>query len=305
MMLSPIYREQVDLLLRILPFVAGETCFALKGGTAINLFLRDLPRLSVDIDLVYLPLDERDTAFANIGKALERIRESLTQALSGIQVRMDAPAGKLLCSLGRVQVKVEVNTVMRGAIAPTRLMPVSESVQEEFGRFTEIQVISDAEVYGGKICAALDRQHPRDLFDIFLLLEGVSLPEGIKPGFMAGLLSSDRPIHEMLSPRFQDQEQVFQTQFAGMTQISFTYDDFVNTRERLIKAIHSSLDDDNRDFLVSFKRGEPDWSLSPVEGLQNLPAIRWKLQNIQKLIAQNPAKHHAMLQRLEENLSRF
>lgn len=58
------YRRQVSLLIKIVPLVAKETVFALKGGTAINLFLRNMPRLSVDIDLTYLPVKDRASARA-------------------------------------------------------------------------------------------------------------------------------------------------------------------------------------------------------------------------------------------------
>ncbi len=68
------YKAQVDLLLKVLPFVALEPCFALKGGTAINLFVRNMPRLSVDIDLSYLPMDDRDAALSNIEESLYRIK---------------------------------------------------------------------------------------------------------------------------------------------------------------------------------------------------------------------------------------
>ena len=68
-----IYRRQVALLIRILPLVAQEASFALKGGTAINLFVRDLPRLSVDIDLVYLPVADREMSLAAIRAGLARI----------------------------------------------------------------------------------------------------------------------------------------------------------------------------------------------------------------------------------------
>ncbi|MGE0175293.1 MAG: nucleotidyl transferase AbiEii/AbiGii toxin family protein [Oligoflexales bacterium] len=300
-MILPVYREQVDLLLRILPFVAQESCFALKGGTAINLFLRDMPRLSVDIDLVYLPFDKRETALGNISEALERIRLNLTQSIPGIQVQADSPRGKLLCLLGRVQVKVEVNMVMRGHIEPARLLPVADVVQGEFGKFSEILVVSDAELYGGKICAALDRQHPRDLFDVLPLIEQNTLPDAIQPGFIASLLSHDRPLHEVIRPRFQDQEQAFQAQFAGMARTPFTYEDYINTRIQLVDVIHASLSNDDKALLISFKQGKPDWSLSPIKALQDLPAVQWKLQNIQKLARENPIKHQEMLKRLEES----
>ena len=301
-MILPVYREQVGLLLRILPFVAQESCFALKGGTAINLFLRDMPRLSVDIDLVYLPFDDRKTALDNISKALDRIKLNLLQSLPGIQVQADGPKGKLLCSLGSMQVKVEVNTVMRGTTEPVRLIPIADMVQDEFGMFAEIRIVSDAELYGGKICAALDRQHPRDLFDVFPLLEQNIFPDKIKPGFIASLLSHDRPIHEVIQPRFQDQEQIFQTQFLGMSRVPFTYEDYIHTRVQLVNVIHASLSDNDKAFLISFKQGRPDWSLSPIKALQDLPAIQWKLQNIQKLVKQNPVKHKKMLGRLKESL---
>ena len=64
-----VYRRQVQLLVRTLPLVAQEECFALKGGTAINLFYRNLPRLSVDIDLAYLPLADRAQSLAEIDAA--------------------------------------------------------------------------------------------------------------------------------------------------------------------------------------------------------------------------------------------
>ena len=71
------YIKQVALLVKCLPIIATEECFAIKGGTAINLFCLDLPRLSVDIDLAYLPIEDRDTTYQNINQALERISQKL------------------------------------------------------------------------------------------------------------------------------------------------------------------------------------------------------------------------------------
>jgi len=162
-MISPQYRAQVDLLLRILPHVAKEEVFALKGGTAINLFVRDMPRLSVDIDLTYLPFDDRKTALQNISDALGRIKGRLENGIPGISVtstpQIEGQDVKLNCQLRRAQIKIEVNTTTRGHIYPVRLMQVKESVQESFGKFAAINVVSHAELFGGKICAALDRQY--------------------------------------------------------------------------------------------------------------------------------------------------
>ncbi len=120
-MILPQYRAQVDLLLTVLPHTSREECFALKGGTAINLFVRDMSRISVDIDLAYLPFDDRATALRNIGDALGRIKQGLEKGMSGIAVRAQPQTAggqdaKLICTLQRATVKIEVNTVMRGAI---------------------------------------------------------------------------------------------------------------------------------------------------------------------------------------------
>lgn len=85
-----VYRKQVELLIRILPFIAEEDCFALKGGTAINLFVRDMPRLSVDIDLTYLPVLPRAASLAAIDAAIKRISERIRRNLRGAQVTQTA-----------------------------------------------------------------------------------------------------------------------------------------------------------------------------------------------------------------------
>ena len=183
--MSEIYLDQMRLLLRVLPLIAQEDIFALKGGTAINLFERDLPRLSVDIDLTYLPFDDRTVALANIGAALARLKTKIEKAITGITVTLvaqsDGTEAKLHCQYQRAQIKVEVNTIMRGHIFAPRLMACTDMVQERFETFAEISVISKGELYGGKICAALDRQHPRDLFDVHYLLDDEGLRCGRGP----------------------------------------------------------------------------------------------------------------------------
>lgn len=305
-MISPEYKAQFNLLLRILPHVAKEECFALKGGTAINLFVRDLPRLSVDIDLTYLPFDDRSTALSNIDAALNRIKKALVQALPGIHVvtgtQEQAHETKLVCRLQNANVKVEVNTVLRGHIQPTRLLPVCSTVERELEQFVAMKVVSHAELFGGKICATLDRQHPRDLFDVHLLLENEGFSEDIRLGVITSLVSHPRPLHEMIKPNFSDQRSVFNQQFTGMTALPFRYSDYEETRERLVQTIHTHLTDDDRAFLIGFKRGNPDWNLVPIKALKDMPAVQWKLLHIQKLITENPKKNEQQLKALEENL---
>jgi predicted nucleotidyltransferase component of viral defense system len=300
--IKPQYQDQVKLLVDVLPFVAQETCFALKGGTAINLFEWDLPRLSVDIDLTYLPMQGRQDAVASISQALGRLKNSIEGALKQTRVTLvkqqDGLEAKLHCQRLGTQIKVEVNPVLRGHLLPTRSMACSQKVQDLFGRFVETPVISRGELFGGKICAALDRQHPRDLFDVKLLLDHAgALTEDIKRGVMAGLVSHGRPMAELLH-----KEQSFKSQFEGMTSVPFSYDDHRSTFDRLKTALLTALDDADRAFLLSFEAAEPDWSLFAFESLQTLSGPQWKLRNLRLLRDTAPERHAEGLEALKAAL---
>lgn len=301
-MISAAYHAQVDLLLRILPQVATESVFALKGGTAINLFVRDMPRFSVDIDLTYLPISDRITALQEIGDGLRRIKQRIDKAIQGVSSQVATQSGgqeaKLICRLHQAIVKIEVNTVIRGHLWPTRNLALSQPTQDEFKKSARISVVSHSELFGGKICAALDRQHPRDLFDIQQLYEHEGLSDEVRLGFIVSLLSHPRPMHELLRPQLTDQRRVYDTQFAGMPFIPYSYEDFESTRERLVKDIPSLLHDNDRKLLLSVKKGAPDWGLFPIAGLDRMPAVQWKLENINKL-KKNIKKHAEQLKELE------
>lgn len=298
-MIAPVYRAQVDLLLQVLPYVAKEEMFALKGGTAINLFVREMPRLSVDIDLTYLPLDNRSIALKNIQEGLGRIKADIEKNVPGIRINTVPLSGgtdvKLNCQGRGAQIKIEVNTITRGNVFPTELMQVVDSVQEEFDRFAAINVVSMAELYGGKICAAIDRQHPRDVFDVKLLLENEGLSDEIWEGFKIGLISHYKPISELLSPVLKDQMSAFDNQFDGMTKVDFSYEDYEKTRKTLIRIINAKLTDKDKKFFLSFESGEPDWNNFSLPVLKKLPAIQWKLLNINKLKKENAKKHEEMI----------
>ena len=300
------YINQVQLLIRILPYVALEEDLALKGGTAINMFIWDMYRLSVDLDLCYIKFDERREALENISKIIARIKQKLANSIPGIRLESKGAGGdfeeKLICYLKDVQVKIEINTMMRGIIAPVTIRPIAKSAQNQFGLFSEMQIISEGEIFGGKICAALDRQHPRDLFDIYYLLSGTGISQAIKNGFIMALLSHSRPIHEMFRPNFHDQENSFKTQFNGMNFQKFSYKDFEETRKKLVTIINEIANQEDREFLLSFKSGQPNWDLIKIEQLQNLPAVKWKLMNIQKLATNNPTKHLKLVKALENVL---
>src|SRR5512133_3979590 len=115
-MISQQYKNQADLLLQVIPHVANEDSLALKGGTAINLFLRSMPRLSVDIDFTYLPFYDRETALSNISVALDRIKERIEKSLPGSTVTALTAGGtevKLNVQSPKAQIKIEVNTITR------------------------------------------------------------------------------------------------------------------------------------------------------------------------------------------------
>ncbi len=301
------YKQQVDLLLQVLPYVAKEKEFALKGGTAINLFVRDMPRLSVDLDLHFLPIKDRDESLQEIEAALRRIKMDLEKFINGIHVNLSKPKEtdtdlKLNCQLNRAQIKIEVNSITRGKIAPERMMQINQKVQNEFGKFAAINVVSHGELFGGKILAALDRQHPRDLFDVKTLMDNEGIDDNVRLGVITMLVSHYKPIHELLNPELKDQKSAFETQFSGMTELEFTYSDYEETREKLITNINSKLTKTDKEFLIGFASGQPDWSLCAVEVLKDLPAVRWKLININKLASNNPKKLHSSIDSLRSVL---
>jgi predicted nucleotidyltransferase component of viral defense system len=295
------YRRQVALLLRTIPLVAVEDCFALKGGTAINLFIRDMPRLSVDIDLTYLPVQPRDQSLEAIGAAMTRISERIVKAIPGARVTPSTAEGailKLLLRTDGAQIKIEVTPVLRGCVYEPELRAVSSAVEETFG-FAEMQVVSFADLYAGKIVAALDRQHPRDLFDVRDLLAKEGIGDDLRRAFIVYLLSHGRPMSEVLAPRRKLIREEFLRGFAGMTEKPVAVDDLVAVREEIIQVMVGGMPKDHRAFLMSFKSGKPEWLLLGVPEAASLPAVKWRQQNLIKLSRQ---KRDGLVKRLQEVL---
>jgi predicted nucleotidyltransferase component of viral defense system len=283
------YRQQVALLVRTIPAIAAEDCFALKGGTAINLFIRDMPRLSVDIDLTFLPVVPWQESLAAIEEALLRIKHRIETSFANIHVvesraRGDGPLIRLIVQQGRIQIKIEVTPVLRGSVFAPELRTVSPSVEEQFG-FAEMRVVSFADLYAGKITAALDRQHPRDLFDVRDLLANEGIDDGLRRAFIVYLVSHDRPISEVLNVRRKDLAAEFSENFEGMTAEPVALAELLEAREALVAAIINDMPEAHREFLMGFKQGTPDWSLLGLPDAANLPAVRWKQVNLDKLPA--------------------
>lgn len=293
------YKAQTALLIDVLPEIAKEKCFAMHGGTAINLFIRDMPRVSVDIDLTYVPIEERQTSLDNIDVAIQRIKTAIEAARPAFRVEHKQDIAKLLISTKGAAIKLEANLVIRGTIDNPQSYELCEKAQGEFEAFVAMPIVPIGQLYGGKICAALDRQHPRDLFDVKYLLENEGFTNDIKEGFLLCLLSNDRPIHEIISPKPQDQRMAMVNQFQGMSAEPFTYEDYEDTREKLIMVVQEKLEDRDKEFLLSVKALNPDWSIYKFE---HFPAIRWKIINLEKLKADNPEKHQQQCDALYKTL---
>ncbi|WP_028388654.1 nucleotidyl transferase AbiEii/AbiGii toxin family protein [Legionella fairfieldensis] len=304
---SPYYK-QVLLLIRLIPIINQETCFALKGGTAINLFVCDFPRLSVDIDLAYLPLESRDVALTHVRKALAEIATNINQIPNLVAVLQDNKPDEMriivedrsLLNKG-TQVKIEVSPVARGTLFPPSDRDVVALVENEFG-FASMKVVSLPDLYGSKLCAALDRQHPRDLFDIKILLEAQNIDRELFNGFITYLISHKRPISEIMNPRWKDITQVFHREFKGMTAEAVNLEDLTVIPEKMVRALKDNFTQQDYEFLISFKKGEPNWSLAPSEQIQYLPAVQWKLLNIRKMPKQ---KHLESIKLLEMTMSNW
>ena len=294
------FRQQVDLLIRVVPSVAEENVFALKGGTAINLFVRDLPRLSVDIDLTYLPVKAREESLADIDAALDRISKSISQAVPQTKVvpsrlHNEGIVTRLVVRTPETQIKVEVTPVARGCVFEPRVMQVAPSVEDQFG-YAETQVVSFDDLYAGKIVAALDRQHPRDLFDVRDLLRKEGISTSLRQAFLAYIVSHKRQAIDGLAPTRMDIRSDFEENFLGMTTELVELEELVATREEMIEAIVAQMPDEHRAFLVGVERGEIDWNLSGLTDAANLPAVRWKLTNLDRLEAK---RRHRQAEELE------
>ena len=301
MNMDDIYRRQVALLIRIMPSVYRIKDFAVHGGTAINLFYKNMPRYSVDIDLTYIPITDRRTSIDVINTHLTQLKQMIERTVPGIKVVHKPDVLKLQCSYEGAMVKIEVNGTKRGIIGATGDHMLCARAQNEFQMGCKARIVSFSQLYGGKITAALSRQHPRDLFDCkYMEIDNF---KDVKDGFMLCLLGSDKPIIESLRPNSIDQTEALEKQFAGMSDVPFSYADYEDARINLVKMVNDNLDSADKDFLLSFEVGNPIWNLCCAGDLSAYPSVRWKQQNIIKLKEINPQKHLDGINKLRESFS--
>jgi hypothetical protein len=301
------YLERVRLLVQVLPVLDQEPRFALKGGTAINLFEHDMPRLSVDIDLTWLPVQDFDVDAAQIAQALDALADRLASPPLRLQVTASAAQGavainRLIASRGRTRIQIETTPVMRGTVHPVRRMDLQPSVERQFGS-AQVQVVHFGDLYAGKLAAAMSRQHPRDWFDVGLLLASGRLDAALWRTVLVYLAVSPKPMAELLAPgEPRDFADVFDRQFRGMTAQPVTAETLLMTRSRTLERIPVLTDAAAREFMISMERESPDFDLIGLPAAAELPGVRRKLQNMARRSA---AKREADYRQLMATLERI
>lgn len=299
------YADAVRLLLAIAPEVFANTIFAMKGGSAINLFVRDMPRLSVDIDVVYTPWQHpRDQALTAIAAELEAI--AARAARLGLRARTVASADlgetKLLVENETSQVKVEVNVVFRGSVLPVERRNLTRDTAQMFSAELQVPVLAVDELYGSKLVAAMDRQHPRDLFDVWQMFESDGLTDAAVECCVIYLAGHNRPIHEVLFGNDKDLAGEYTNSFVGMTVRAAGLDTLLATRARLRADLPQRLTDKHRKFLIGLAHAQPDWALLQCRHAAELPALRWKLDNLRSFRQRRPAAFEEQAAVLERKL---
>lgn len=302
--MNPVYLETARLLTQVAALVFVDDTFALKGGTAINLFIRDMPRLSVDLDLAFVDHTvPREQALTRINDAILQAGERLKKR--GFQIHVPPTAAgetRLLVRRGHIEVKIEVNFVLRGTVRPVRQASLMPMARDVLMTDLEIPVVSLDDVYAGKLVAALDRQHPRDLFDVMKLFENEGITPDIRRAFVVYLACHNRPVHEVLFPKLKHIQHEYQHNFVGMTSDPVPLNLLLATRDRMIRELQTGLDDSERKFLLSLVACEPNWSLPGIDHLEHLPAIQWKLHNLVLLKNTNPKKFAEQVDELATRL---
>lgn len=306
------YVDQMRLLLRVLPLLERHPDFAMKGGTAINLFFEELPRLSVDIDLVYLPLESRAESLQKIADQLQALATSLEKQswIYRCKLEVNSENSKLYISDVSSTIKVEPNSLLRGSLFQPIVSATKPIIKEKFGLEARVNLLDEREIYAGKFNVALDRQHPRDFFDIqqYLRRSKPSDLTRVRPVFCVYLAMSGRPMHEMLDPISTPHfEETFRSKFAGMTAFDVTAAELISAFESFKASDVFRFTPGEKNFLIGVQRGEIlsedlDLSKTEREKISELPGIKWRLLNVERLRNTNEEKYLKSIELLEEAL---
>ena len=282
------FLEQSKLVMQVLPLIEQEKIFLLKGGTAINFFYRDLPRLSVDIDLTYSFVESREETLNKANRALTKIIANLNSRLNLHTVVQKDNKQEFITKIevqGKgSQIKIEPNFVFRGCLFPPKMLRTTPRVEEILGSFTSMGTLSFEDLYAGKLCALLNRQHPRDIFDVKLLLDNEGITENLIEAFVIYLSCDSRPINELLKPNLKNIQSAFDSDFYGMTDYHYPIEDLIKVQEHLCQNIISYLTSYQKEFLISLVELAPKWEIIKFsENIKDLPSIKFKLINLDRM----------------------
>lgn len=300
MMINSVYKKQVSLLLETIESVLDGEQLSLKGGTAINLFTMNMPRLSVDLDLTFQPVTERDEFISRIKKVFQDMEKRLAYYRPQIIKTKEGVPKQARITKDDIKIKAEINLILRGSVYPPESLELCGKAQEMFEKNVKVLCASFEDQYAGKFCAALDRQHPRDLFDVKLFFESHKFTEEIKKAFLVYLICGNRPMHEMIKPTLLDQRLLFTEQFQGMVENSPTYEELELAREKLVDTVGIELSSADKEFLMSVKKGTPNWDHLGLNKVELLPGIKWKMVNIERM---SPERRYDSLKKLERKLT--
>lgn len=281
------YLEQVNIILNILSLINQYEDFAIKGGTALNFFIFPMPRLSVDIDLCYLLIKSRESSFREMNRVMTSLKKDIEKRfpeyLTHISRSKNANVYKLFVSGKQSSIKIEPNELLRGCVKEPLSMNINKVVSDMFNLFPGARILAPPDLFGSKICAALDRQHPRDFFDISMMFKNNLFSEEVRKVFLVYLIQSNRPIAELLKPNKIEFKKTYENEFIGMVKEDISLIELYETRERLINEIKTGITSGEKEFLLSIKRGDPQWENLGIGDFSHLPGIKWKLLNIKKM----------------------
>lgn len=305
-MITQNYIDTVRLMLRVAPLVFEHPAFALKGGTAINLYIDQMRRLSVDLDVVYLDgTADRATALQDISQMLSAVSEgALKQGLDVQRLRRSSDhEAVIVVSDGSVRVKVEVNTVFRGSVYQPSLGDLCDTAARTFEVSVPLTLLDTSEVYAGKLLAALDRQHPRDLFDLWRFRQNSSIDDRLMDAFVLYLCGHSRPPHEILDGRDREISSDYERGLLGMLDEPVpSLQEIQATRYWARMAVLASLNTAHRTFLGDFfGLREVDEKFAGV-ALAQLPALEWKRRNLRIFRDAKPGEFARQLNALNQML---
>ena len=145
----------------------------------------------------------------------------------------------------------------------------------------------------------MDRQHPRDLYDVYWLLRHEGINERLKNAFMVYLMGHNRPMVELLAPKPQDIAPLYRKEFKGMTYEPVDLKRLREALPQLVRKIYAVMTEADRRFLLALKQGTQDWQNFPLPEVERLPAIQWKMLNLARM---NPGKRRQAAAKLQQVL---